>query len=1108
MSVQAGDQKERDVARTWVGGPVLVEAGAGTGKTTLLVDRVLHLIRGEGVPITEMAVITFTKKATVELRERIRRALLSAVAEEGDGAARERLQDALREIESARISTIHSFALGVLREFSMDAGLRPDIMDVDEAEYEARRDSAWRRWLMGAMGGEDQRLRDFLELGFSAADLEKIRDAMLALPEFGEGFPRSGEVSPDDLWDSVEEAFSAWEEFAEEHCLDRWDKAFDEVGAVESWLRGLKRWSAVEMLREFWQPRVKMNKRVGARGNWLDLPDGAGNSLVLLRRGYDRFMEKGAAIIGCELLAGVVSLVRGFVESFEAEARDAGVLSYADMLFLATRLVRENPAARARIRRSVRHFLVDEFQDTDPLQVELVFLLAGEDEGAGVADWRAVRIERANLFLVGDPKQSIYRFRRADIAIYQEVKEKIQSLPTGRVPVIQENFRSVPGVIDFVNGVFSEVIAPQEGAQPAYVPLRANRESAGPGVFLLRSRDGGDDAKMSEAQRRAREAAHLAAGIRALVEERKVEVREDGAPRPIAYQDVAVLFRTRTGYPEFEDAFRRAGVPCVSDGGRRFYDKFEVGAAISVLLAVLRPGDPLALATALRSPLYGFSDEDVARRFLKAPGVPPALEEAVREICLLHEKKKGWSARALLAEIFRRTQAFELFLSSSGGEQRVANLWKLLDMAFEFTRGGRRGTDEFAAHLEAQYELGKDAREPEAFLDVGGAPAVRFMTIHQAKGLEFPAVALADLDGGLARRQETWIADRRQEAVELRLGASPRYLDSTGYADALEREGQFQEAEDKRQLYVAATRAKDCLIWPMFHNEKSKKRSCWALMKEMGMGPAEICAMESESVSILEVSPEAQGAPAPIFRLGADAFAPENGDAESLPAARSALDAELRRLKEPPLSQPPLAPSTLVEEDALRAAEPEASWEEDAESPTGGRAFGQLVHDILARLEPPDAARLESLREEGAARARALGLGAGETRLAVEMIRRSIDRGVLARAAASPRRWRELPFLFLMGGRLLRGLVDLVFEEGGKLVVADFKTDQVAAAEAPARALAYQNQVGAYAMGLEAATGAEVGELVFSFLRPGVDVPLSVDAVLREGVRQAVGCAE
>ena len=1104
MNAQPRDQAQRVEAATWTRGPVLVEAGAGTGKTTLLVERILHLIRSGGACLDEIAAITFTRKATAELKDRIRGRFLDAVGGEEDPEAKARLQDALDNLESARISTIHGFALRILREFSVEAGLRPELGEVDKIEYEARRDAAWRDWLAGVLDGEDPRLRDFLELGFSVADLEKIRDALLVLPELREHFPRLRGVSPDEIMASIEEAFDAWAEVGERHCGDEADKAFEQLEMARSWLEGLSGLSQTELLRELWSPGFKLNKRVGSAAKWGDSKEEGGENLKRFRSGYDGFLQESTALIAHDVLAGLVSLVREFAELFEGDMRDAGLLSYQDMLFLAAKLVRKKPAVRRRIRESIRHFLVDEFQDTDPLQVELIFLLAGAGDAA---DWREVLLDDARLFLVGDPKQSIYRFRRADIAIYHEVRERIEALPNGRVLHITENFRSTPRVIDFVNEAFSRVIRHEKGVQPPYEALMAHRESEDPAVFLIKENQEGDEpaegGRVKEEDRRKIEAACLAAAIRELVCERKIEVEENGARRPVHYGDVAVLFRMRTGYAEFEDAFRAAGVPFVTDGGRRFYDKFEVGAVVSVLVAVARPGDPLALAAALRSSLYGFSDVDIARYLLKPEEPPGELREAVREIRCLHGVKRDSSARALLEEIYRRTGAFELFLACSGGEQRVANLQKLLDMAHE---DGRRGVDAFAAHLEAQYDLGRDAGEKEAFLDAHEGRAVRLMSVHQAKGLEFPVVALADMEGRGGQHTGLWVADHGNEAVDLRLGPSPRLLDSEGYAGALEREKEFGEAEIKRLWYVAATRARDYLLWP--------ESGFRFLMKDVGLNEGMMDeVIQAASASVLEVSSQEPREPESILRLGEAAFRPVDGGPVGVVDHRAALGEKLKRLKKPVEARRPLAPSGLAkgpdEEPAASPALDDEDAPERLETHSGGAAFGSLVHSILARLEPPSPERLESLREEGVAYARALDLSPEDVDHAMELIRDSMRTGgILARAAAAPRRWRELPFTFELNGRVIRGFIDLVLEEEGKLTVVDFKTDKIAEGEAEAKATDYENQGVAYVMGLEAATGLEVEELVFSFLRPGEDVSCSVDDVLRQRVREAVAEAE
>ena len=306
MNAQPRDQRERDEAATWVAGPVLVEAGAGTGKTTLLVERMLHLIRSEGVRLGEIAAITFTRKATAELKERIRTRLVESARKEEDAGAKTRLEEALADLESARISTIHSFALNILRQFSVDAGLRPDVGDVDETEYEARRDAAWRDWLVQELGGDDGRLRDFLELGFSVADLEKIRDALLELPELRERFPRVNGASPDEVRASIREAFHAWADFGKRHCSDESDKAFQELGEVENWLGGLPWSSKTGLLRELWRPGFRMNKRVGSARNWGDSTEAGKENLSSFRGGYDRFLQDSAAMLAHEMLAGLI----------------------------------------------------------------------------------------------------------------------------------------------------------------------------------------------------------------------------------------------------------------------------------------------------------------------------------------------------------------------------------------------------------------------------------------------------------------------------------------------------------------------------------------------------------------------------------------------------------------------------------------------------------------------------------------------------------------------------------------------------------------------------------------------------------------------------------
>ncbi|MEK6709046.1 MAG: UvrD-helicase domain-containing protein [Nitrospinota bacterium] len=1102
------DQEARDTAVRWTGGPVLVEAGAGTGKTDLMVKRVVHLVRNEGVSLARVAAITFTLKAAAELRERLRKGLGDALREESEPGARARLAAAREEIDQAQISTIHSFALRLLRERALEAGLAPGAGEVDPLAHEELRGRLWAEWLADRFSRGDPALGEFLSLGLTLGHLAALRDALLELPELAEGFPRARSLSPAGIKEKVREAFGRWKDFADAECADRSDTAYAQVSAIGEWADSLPDASRPDLLRALWQPSARLNKRVGSPKKWKEERAG----LKAFRDWYDVFLQEACAEAGHEVLAGAVASLRGFAERLEAAAAREGLLTYQDILHRAVRLVRGSAEARALFRRRFEHFLVDEFQDTDPLQVELVFLLASGDPCP--ADWREARLEGGRLFLVGDPKQAIYRFRRADIAVYEEAKEAVRRSPGGRVLAITENFRSAPGVIAFVNGVFGRLLGGGE-FQAGYLPLEAARRDGGPRVLLLSGPEGGaspeedapppgDNAEEERAgeekaeARRLREAALLASALKRLKEEgAEIWDKRMKAHRPFAYGDAVLLLRARTGYGEYEEAFRAAGVPFLSEGGRGFFGRAEVAGAAAVLRAVLRPADPVALAAALRSPLYGFSDPELARWFLEGLEPSPELIAAVEEIRALHAARGSLSARALLEEIFRRTQAFELFLASFQGEQRAANLLKLLDLAFGHGGGGARGADEFGAFLDEQIARGEDAREPEAAALDAQAEAVRFMTIHAAKGLEFPVVALADLGGRVDWMSGPAIAERPEGRVHLRLGEKDRPLESLGYARAEEREKEFWRAEQMRLLYVAATRARDYLLLPLLPG----KGGMWKLMAEGGVEVEAVRAGALGPVLPFEARPAEAAESESYFRLPPSAFEPgEEPIGEGL-RKREELAARLDALKRPPAWKPPVAPSRLAEEAEPGGSLEEARYGGEGEGRAGSLAFGTLVHALLARLDslPPD-----GLAAEARAQALAGGLGEAEAEEALALVRRAAAGPLLKRAAAAPRRWRELPFFAEVEGRLVRGFADLVFEEGEALVLCDFKTDAARPGEVPQRAGRYALQGAACAVCLELASGKEVREVVFSFLRPGADHAFAVDGAFRSLARGAV----
>ncbi len=1106
MSRLPTDQAERDLAIRWTDGPVLVEAGAGTGKTHLLVQRILHLLRTQDVRLGQIAAITFTVKAAAELRGRVRAGLADALSKDGlNPDERGRFREAMEEIDRAPISTIHSFAMGLLRERPMAAGLGPGAGDVDMPGYEELRDRLWREWLGERLTKGDPALELFLVLGFGLRDLEMVRNAMLDSPELREGFPKAEGKSLHEIKASIIEAFERWKAFGEANCPDPADKGFAQIAGVEDWVMNLSDDGVPDLQRVIWNDAPKLNGRLGSTKVW-----GGVETRRAFYDLYKQFLAEAADAAGGEILGGVVSSLMNFVERLERAVREEGILDYQSILYFTAKLLREDAEVREYFHGRYRFFLVDEFQDTDPLQVELIFSLAADEYAPG--EWEGVKLGGGKLFLVGDPKQSIYRFRRADIAIYHRVKEIVEKAPDSRVITISQNFRSAPGVTEWVNGVFSRVIRKNASIQPEYSPLQAFREEKGPRVRILTDPGLENGEKDTADERRKREAACLAGAIKKMVEEEQpVIAPKAGVERPLRYGDIAILFRTRTAHADFEEAFRRLDISVSSEGGRGFYETIEVAAAGAVLRAVIHPGDPLALAAALRSPLYGFSDVDLARWRIYPPGDPrhpEKLAEAVEEIREMHERRNGRSARGVMEEIFRRTQAHALFLSAFYGEQRVANLLKLLDVAFEYERGGVRGVDEFGAFLGRQLKQGKEAQEAEAGLTDGDEDHVRFMTIHAAKGLEFPAVAMVDLSGGERNDPPASIADRAGGRLFLNVGRDSRRLRTSGFGAALEHEKEIEEAERKRLLYVAATRARDFLIWPAFTGG-----GAWKALEEVGAGAEAMREGALGPVKVLAGERPEGVAEIQYLRFRDGVFEVDEAQVNRAERAWDEKEKELAVLRGADGPAGFLAPSRLVdfadgEEGHPRPEDEEGERRGISDLESGGEArgkkFGAFVHELLARLEPPTPHTAEKMAAHAVLLALGRKLSEKDGEEALGLIRRVAGGELLRRAAASPRRYRELPFLMEIEGRAVRGTADLVFEEGGGLVIVDFKTDAVQTGEAAGRAEKYAHQGMAYAVGLEAASGKTVREVVFAFLRPGVDLSLPIDEGAREGLRRAV----
>lgn len=1109
------DDEARRIAREEVGRSLLVEAGAGTGKTTLLVERVLHVIARKGVPIEKIVAITFTEKAAAELRLHVRERLEAALAtEEGSWSAEERqcFVVALDDFQLASIQTIHGFCAALLRERPVEAGVDPGFAVLDGVSEMLLFDEVWQRWEAEQLVAGALPLCRALWAGVSRANLRDRAWKALGRREIFSA-ASFADATPFDIPAALDEyaaAIADLDAFARDCCLfpdDRFLQLFKPTArraAVASLAAPRERET---MLLQIEPPKL------GNAGNKKSWKAGAKDEAhARFGRLRERFSE-----IGARIAADVGVLLVGFIAAHAEEKARRGVLDFHDLLLRARNLLRDRPNVRDGFLEQIGALLVDEFQDTDPLQMEIAFLLA--ESRAVATSWNETEIAPGRLFIVGDPKQSIYRFRRADIDMYDAAKVRIAEPDRLR---IEQNFRSVPGITDWVNRSFELLFAESEDAlsQAPFAPIEAFRKPLGaapPVVLLAPPRDA--------EERSAEEVRLIEAGAIASAIERVID---SGWASP---RQIAILFRSMTALEPYEDALEAREIPFQVDGGRAFFGRSEVQALLACLASVEDPEDPIALVAALKSPHFGVTDDALARfvttggalRYLTDAGAEHAeIAEAFEELRALHGRRHEKPLHRVVEDVLESTQVLELHALRGGGRRAVANLRKVAEKARALEAAGVVTLRGLIRTLEAQSET-VGAAEGDSPIADETADLVRLMTIHGAKGLEFGVVVLANLFGGKAFF-EPFLANGARGQIEFTLGRKESYIRTRGFEDLRAAEKLRWRAEERRLLYVGATRARDMLILPGHGVLHSKSK-----------GGVMAAFEESNSTHLFQdlrrVLPERafwtdgeriDGVH--IWVMPGDAG---QGDASgdgargrSTRAAEARLDASawraaheeaLARGSEPlPVLSARHAART---EDTDEASEPANPFAAAREAAARERALtlGSFVHAVLEALPKLDAARLVECADalprgiaDATAREEALGI-----------VRAALATPVLERARRAPRLLREVPFSVVIEGRLAEGRVDLVFEEEDGLVFVDYKTDRVEPAmrgarealRAFARERGHEQQAALYARALAAAIGRPVREGCLVYARgPAAltlsaselaNVPLDAEAVAR-----------
>ena len=1058
------------------GRDVVVTAGAGTGKTRTLVARYLSLL-AEGLPLRSIVAITFTKKAAREMRNRVREEvrkyleradLSSEQCPELVEGERDHWQALYAALDAARIGTIHSLCAEILRAHPAEARVDPRFDVLEEGQVNILRGRAVDEALAWATDDQEA-VRLFALLGERELrnTIEKLLKQHLDATQCLAGLPaslwpewESILVPPirafvDDHW--VREAFEALLALRADGTLEHAEAADDRLAAPLRHLLTL--WDEVIIAHERgdWAavsarlaPLRGEMKQVGRAANWKPADPKA--IIKELQGWYDaglkEWVGKGINLALDRQLAEAIPALRRLFEHvvtiYQQLKDDRNALDFDDLEQGALSLLRENDSVRERWQRDVKAVLVDEFQDTNGRQRDLVTLLNGDG---------------GKLFIVGDAKQSIYRFRGADVTVFRDERERIEQ--GGSAFPLETSYRAhrdlIKGLNDLLRPVLGEHADPDRPWAEPFAPLLPHRDEPGPGFcpphielhLTVGSKGGGALDRAADA---------LAARIVDLVDG-SVYIVEGGRTRPLDYGDVAILCRASTSFSAYEDALERAGVPFLTVAGRGFYGRPEIRDLLNALQSLADPTDDLALVGLLRSPACALSDAALFRLcqerdqaegavllwdVLREAGGElsgddgPRAERAARIIAHLHGQVGRTSVADLLKALLDATD-YRAGLIRAGLTRAARNVAKLLADAHA---SGIVGVGEFLEYVNGLRDSG--TREGEARATAEGA--VQIMSVHAAKGLEFPVVVIGDITHEGRERRDPLIAPG--------LGVLLPLKDEDDTLPAIYRLGKLrdndqEDAESDRLLYVAATRAREKLIFS----------GCVKLKRDgtpgsLGGWLGKIGGPEGLGLAGTPIAHDEEGADAIRLDLQVGSTPVscticEPGYVWGQPSRDTRAEAGSSVPMPPPLLEP-VSPG--IERVDQRTAERDRIplqrvWRvvpavKRPRAPAW--VIGSLVHEALAAWRFPDD-EFESWAE-----ARARGYGIAEPRQLADAIRQS-QRLLLCFQAHSLHRemdaadWllHEVPYSLVVDGRVESGIMDALYLREGIWTIVEFKTDEV-----------------------------------------------------------------
>ncbi len=1035
MSTLEADAAARLVAVTEFEKNLVITAGAGAGKTSLLIERFLAATLGRGIPLPRIVAITFTEKAAAEMRVRLERSLeeLADPAGELAGGESKRTWERLRTqgvsdellrtrageaLESSgSVETIHGFASRLLRRWPERVGLPPSF-EVDDGTF-ARQElqRCWPLWLEDELARPAHR-EDWKQV-LRWVRLDELRELTATLDPNSDA---SAEESGPRRW--VQDlAESLLHEFRQDRSdlIPGKARSFPalldaHLAALEAFLEGgcqgmVERLDREDLRRHF--ERAPSRAPSTIRG--IDV----GACVERLRK--SRFLIRDLMGVDEPLARRLTRALLPLAKRMRQHLRTLGRVSFDDLLLECRNLLANDREVRQKEAASIELLMLDEFQDTDPLQCEIAFLLCHAHPEQPVDSPWHLPLAPGKLFLVGDPKQSIYRFRGADLETYDEAVARVQS-QGGASLALSANFRSVPALVEPINQLFRATFDPEKEADPKFEPMAATRTPLGEEPAIQIWTVSSTSGRVTDGRRE--EGQVIAAEIQRWVE---------AGTRP---GEVAILLWSLSSLGLYLRPLRERGIPYAIDGGSTFLERTEVNELLCVLRSVADPDDAVAFLGSLRSSAFGVPDRQIAEFADQAEefSVGAAQNSSVAAVQRVAHRLRQWhdqvetsSAAEVIDEILEDTSLLPIASTAYEGAERIANLRKLARLVQGNCQELGRPLKDTLQDLERAWEGSQG--ESESCLSEESLDAVRILTIHKSKGLEFARVVVPDIG-----REERVPPPGRPRTLRHRCGPAvyPAFeVPAAGFRNLAmtrqkERDRQHRTAESKRLLYVAMTRASEQLVLvnsapPGRTRLWQNSLGAWGYSSEVDANPTPAPGVVFRS---LRASPQPRvvgGGESPQEPLGR----PE----EEL------RDAVARCWSTPPLRwQPP----------EKRRAVPSAHGTDATDDKSAlSLALGTACHRVLHRFGPGPVPPVDEWRPIVAAVAEECAVSADPL---IEQAMQILQAPPLTKALREYGRHRilgrELPLLGLRDGKRWRGTADLVLKRRDTLVIVDYKTDR------------------------------------------------------------------